>query len=704
MAHCKRIAQRPFKPTCVDSLLEKNGVPSNKHGRTISYGLNPIASQNNILHTPPIYSSSQEEWPVHENFANSQTERDAENTNTSQVQQLANIRDPHVHDVLMGRGNFVNYHPGNQYFRTLVKKHFLQYISSCKNEKPKYAELIIDEVCMRAPPGRFLRQDSDTKMWLSVGYKKSLDKTRQALREGAPDARYRAKLGSVQEGCDQNTCSGEKGGLSPNPHDHISRTNSQKSLMTPSHVGSIYNSTLETNHVVTNGPITQSQPYRNDPFRPSSRSSLLVNPVVTTNAPAHSMQSGNNFPTNTGAARNAAKRILASEKLANSVATRLMKSNGVTNANIKNVVALGILAALNGGVNGNHPMQNNFSSVVTDECSHESSIAPQRNKVTRIITDESLVNVVASGVAKLSEISCIAAKTSKRGLAKQISDISLMSNKRPRHIAISLPPPSVVKDTVGAEALLAMSYGDDEIRKDSSSEGEHSNGSDKNGVTSLPPESIPLPVSKHTPHSTSNGIWSTKSLGSFMQCDTCLGAGILPMPTSTMSTLHNPASNFGSCTNRGKMLPNINRESSATDQLKNPSASIGIRTAQRTGEERASDSKEVSKSSSIWTDRIRKVEKRWNIALDETKNFSERVEAIECKALFCREILQSASTSLEKGNEELPTTNTDATLKEVELAEEKWGILPPDGYNLSERIEMIEQTAYSFVKRLELWL
>ena len=37
------------------------------------------------------------------------------------------------------------------------------------------------------PPGRFLKQDPKTKLWNDVGEKKSLDKTRQALREGAPD-------------------------------------------------------------------------------------------------------------------------------------------------------------------------------------------------------------------------------------------------------------------------------------------------------------------------------------------------------------------------------------------------------------------------------------------------------------------------------------------------------------------------------------
>jgi len=101
--------------------------------------------------------------------------------------RLTNIYQPNEHDVLSGRGNFVNYHRGNQFYRSLVKKHFLQYVASPKSDKPKYALLIYHEICMQNPPGRFLRQDAHSKIWHDVGERKALDKTRQALREGAPD-------------------------------------------------------------------------------------------------------------------------------------------------------------------------------------------------------------------------------------------------------------------------------------------------------------------------------------------------------------------------------------------------------------------------------------------------------------------------------------------------------------------------------------
>ena len=56
-----------------------------------------------------------------------------------------------------------------------------------KAQKAIYSKIIYDEIRAMAPPGRFLKQDPKTKLWSDIGEKKALDKTRQALREGAPD-------------------------------------------------------------------------------------------------------------------------------------------------------------------------------------------------------------------------------------------------------------------------------------------------------------------------------------------------------------------------------------------------------------------------------------------------------------------------------------------------------------------------------------
>jgi len=97
------------------------------------------------------------------------------------------IETPHDHDVLSGRGNFVNYHAGNEHFRSLVRKHKVAYVACPKPQKGKFSQMIVDEIKARNPPGRFLKQDAKTKLWYDIGEKKALDKTRQALREGAPD-------------------------------------------------------------------------------------------------------------------------------------------------------------------------------------------------------------------------------------------------------------------------------------------------------------------------------------------------------------------------------------------------------------------------------------------------------------------------------------------------------------------------------------
>lgn len=94
---------------------------------------------------------------------------------------------PHEHDVLSGRGNFVNYHAGNEYFRGLVRKHKVAYVACPKPQKGQFSRVIYNEIRERDPPGRFLKQDAKTKLWYEISEKQALAKTRQALREGAPE-------------------------------------------------------------------------------------------------------------------------------------------------------------------------------------------------------------------------------------------------------------------------------------------------------------------------------------------------------------------------------------------------------------------------------------------------------------------------------------------------------------------------------------
>lgn len=133
------------------------------------------------------------------------------------------IKEPHPHDVLSGRGNFVNYHDGNEYFRKLVRKHKLEYVNCPKQQKGKFSKLIVDEIKARNPPGRFLKQEKDSKLWYDIGEKKALDKTRQALREGAPELMNNGKPSSPEESSGDTAFKQVRDRLSDHPDFCISR-------------------------------------------------------------------------------------------------------------------------------------------------------------------------------------------------------------------------------------------------------------------------------------------------------------------------------------------------------------------------------------------------------------------------------------------------------------------------------------------------
>ena len=90
---------------------------------------------------------------------------------------------PHDNDVLSGRGGNVNSHPGNKRFRDYVFAQRNLYAATPRNRKPAFAKLIVNTIRNLDPPGRFLMQDKETKLWYDIGDKMAWKKTRQALRE-----------------------------------------------------------------------------------------------------------------------------------------------------------------------------------------------------------------------------------------------------------------------------------------------------------------------------------------------------------------------------------------------------------------------------------------------------------------------------------------------------------------------------------------
>jgi len=110
----------------------------------------------------------------------------AENKQMSPSSQTPVVLQPN--DVISGRGNEAKAynHPGNMYFRHLVKERRLEYVASQKRDKPAFAKEIVRCVSHQKPPGRFMKVDKESGLWFDIGYKQALMKTRQALREGAP--------------------------------------------------------------------------------------------------------------------------------------------------------------------------------------------------------------------------------------------------------------------------------------------------------------------------------------------------------------------------------------------------------------------------------------------------------------------------------------------------------------------------------------
>lgn len=100
-------------------------------------------------------------------------------------QKMFGIQKPHHNDVLCGRGVTTNRHPGNESFRSLVGLNKELYVSVTKLAKMDISRSIVQAVRLLDPPGRFLDKDPATLLWHDIGHKKAVEKTSQALRDGA---------------------------------------------------------------------------------------------------------------------------------------------------------------------------------------------------------------------------------------------------------------------------------------------------------------------------------------------------------------------------------------------------------------------------------------------------------------------------------------------------------------------------------------
>ena len=92
-------------------------------------------------------------------------------------------KNPNHHDVLCGRGNGVQKHLGNIIFRKQIKHMKETYANCAKREKIIHRRKIYDTIQNQEPPGRFLKMDEKTNLWLEISENEALEKIGRALRE-----------------------------------------------------------------------------------------------------------------------------------------------------------------------------------------------------------------------------------------------------------------------------------------------------------------------------------------------------------------------------------------------------------------------------------------------------------------------------------------------------------------------------------------
>lgn len=104
------------------------------------------------------------------------------------------ILETNDNDVVSGRGSGGNRHPGNIYFRELIKSNKAYYLSLGKNQKMDVARAIYDKISSLDPPGRFLNKNPETDKWFVIKKDRALEKISQALREKPSSTQRKSNL------------------------------------------------------------------------------------------------------------------------------------------------------------------------------------------------------------------------------------------------------------------------------------------------------------------------------------------------------------------------------------------------------------------------------------------------------------------------------------------------------------------------------
>lgn len=105
----------------------------------------------------------------------------AENTVLAPILELP--QGVHAHDILSGRGAFVNEHGGNIRLRTLCSERRDQFMAGTYAEKRALASEIVYLIHSLDPPGRFLKKSNGKNEWEELSDEKAIQKTCQVMRD-----------------------------------------------------------------------------------------------------------------------------------------------------------------------------------------------------------------------------------------------------------------------------------------------------------------------------------------------------------------------------------------------------------------------------------------------------------------------------------------------------------------------------------------
>lgn len=105
-------------------------------------------------------------------------------------------------DVINGKGQGVQRHRGNVFFRRFISAHKRTYAQAPKTDKKKISKGVV--TTMRRFGARFLEYDIRTRCYHDIGDERAVEKTIQALREKQPEIRKELAV-EMAQGTEDNT-------------------------------------------------------------------------------------------------------------------------------------------------------------------------------------------------------------------------------------------------------------------------------------------------------------------------------------------------------------------------------------------------------------------------------------------------------------------------------------------------------------------